>query len=212
MSFPWVVFVYTFQIGVMLLAMSGMVIEAVRSKRWLIERLFQIGWIVIGLAPVLFFPVHLYSHYAALASVALYWAISQFLVELNTPYNLRIRQSMAGLWLLVAVVTMRLNYLASWMSDHARESQFLYQRIMKVSPEINPLTLIYVTNLSDKAGMVLAREYGISYFTNVNQNNIRFAKSLDDAYYLETRREDFEMDADQKRQLLKELGIVVINL
>jgi hypothetical protein len=212
MNFPWVVFAYIFQIGMVSLIFGGMVVESIRSKRWMIERLFQVGWIIIGLAPVLFFPAHLYSHYAALASVGFYWMISQFLVELNTPYNLVIRQGAIGIWVLIAIVTLRLNYLASWMSDHARESESLKRRIMSFQSEISPSTLIYVTSLSRKAEIVLGGEYGISYLTELKPQNVRFAKSLEEAYYLETGIEGVEISADQKRQLLKDRGTIVINL
>ena len=207
MSFPWVVFVYTFHIGVMLLVISGMLVEAVRSKRWLTERLFQIGWIVVGLSPVLLFPVHLYSHYAALASIGLYWAISQFLVELKTSYNLRVRQSMAGLWLLVAVVTLRLNYLASWMSDHARHSQLFQGELLRQYKQVDSSATIYIVTNSTKAPLVLAKGYALNYLYGVSPEKVHYTKSAK-AYLFPIGNIDSDITEQEARELLAIDGVI----
>lgn len=211
-SFPEVVFVYTLQIGVMLLVAIGILVQAIRNKDWLITRIFQGGWIIAALSPVLLFPIHLYSHYAAVASIAVYWAVSQMLVGLTSPYNIRIRQGMMGLWLLVAVATLRLNYLASWMGDHARHSLMFSGKIKQYKLDAGPVSSVYLTGLSNKAELVLAGKYGISFLAQVPLQSVYIVESLQDAYALEMDEEDVELAPEKMRQILKQRGAIVIQL
>ncbi len=164
-TFPAVVLVYIIELAAIVI---------------LLRRLFQraavlgFSWMLVGLLPVMFFSRHIYSHYATLAAIGVYWSAAEIAS--------RRRQWMAAtiIWLMVAVTTLGLNYQVSWMADHARNS-IEYQMKMREYTDISMKEgILYIVSGDRGAETVLLNGWGVEYLSGVNQENVQFVSSVDE--------------------------------
>ena len=165
-------------------------------------------WLIMGLSPVLFFSKHLYSHYAAIASIGVYWWIGKSLVNRR-----KLSVVIISVWLVTVGVTMRLNYLASWMGDHARHSTMYQEKLPQGKNEIGQDFRIYIVSSGDKSKIVLAEGYGVEYLLGVDHGRIVFVRSLD--FIPELRQPEF-LDAlaagKTRQEWLRERKIAIFSM
>lgn len=171
-TFPWVVWPYVIEISLL----GFLIIVNMKQKSEGLYRfwLWCFFWIVAALFPVLFFPVHLYSHYAEIAALGVVWWLSDSVLNKK-----RLLPVVVVLWFAISIITMRLNYLASWMGDHARFSEMVQKRLLEQKRLIGKDFKVYIVSSNDKAKIVLAEGYGVWYVLGVDHRNVVFVRSAD---------------------------------
>lgn len=171
------------------------------------ELLFQLVWVVISLLPVLFFSTHLYSHYAALASIGIYWILAKFVYGLSTKRHFVIYGSTVFAWLVVSWTTVSLNSLASWMGDHSRHSRQFQLQLLRQRKQVNPLATVYIITNSTKAPLVLAKGYALNYLYGVSPQQVHYMKSARE-YLLSVGNVSENITEQQARELLTADGVI----
>lgn len=72
---------------------------------------------------------------------------------------------------------MRLNYLTSWMGDHARHSILYQQLLLKQREKVPKDFFVYIISGSDKAKVIMADGYGIARILGIDSKKVIYVKS-----------------------------------
>lgn len=189
-SFPEVVVVYFIE----LLFLGILILNYFRGK-WRLKTVWKdltwgILWATVSLSPILFFSQHLYSHYAVLASLGIYWLIAKMLSEKGR----LVRGIAIVVWFMVVTVTMRLNYLVSWMGDHARYSQNIQATLSRNYPILPKDKMIYVVSVGyQKAEIILAGGYGLNYLYGIDPQLVVYTNKITEIPQIKSLGKDEKM-------------------
>lgn len=207
-SFPEVVIVYFIE----LMAFSVLALNYFKNRLKLKtiwkDFILWIPWTIISLSPVLFFSQHLYSGYATLASLGVYWFIAKTLSESRVFFQ----KIILIVWLAVVVVTMRLNYLASWMSYRARDSVVYQQSLLRQREKIPADFSIYIVTSSENVKVVMAEGYGVAKTYGIDPQKVMYLKSLDQIPRPETERNKKELNKEELMKWWEKNKIAVFSL